>query len=353
MLTYGRTQDRIMGRQVMDAKTFRPISGFLDRERGALMLSFGDTVKGEYVSKTTGERTPVAQSFTSPFFAYETYSYVLRALPLRAGYRAIIPVYAYEAKEKSRPSNIVIQEVTDEVYLSKLTGEHPVWRVDVREEHTANRAQYLVDKATRRLWQVDLTMYAENSGATFGKLIDLELDFQPYQKQFDREAAQTMFSAGTSTIKGRASAYLMPSYNGRRYAQKGSPVFLIPDTPFYREWVAVNEQRSQDNLAPLPFPEGGVKVAEVHDDKGGFEFTDLQPGKYVLTADITYQYGYSQTVQTGRSAVYYKNTYQGDAVHYGTVRRGASGDARAEAEVTINRDGETAEVKLTARTWSW
>src|SRR5690606_27605511 len=207
MLTYGRTPDRIRGMQGRDATTFTPISGLLDRERGALMLSFGDTVKGEYVSKTTGERTPVAQSFTSPFFAYETYSYVLRALPLRAGYRAIIPVYAYEAKEKSRPSNIVIQEVTDEVYLSKLTGEHPVWRVDVREEHTANRAQYLVDKATRRLWQVDLTMYAENSGATFGKLIDLELDFQPYQKQFDREAAQTMFSAGTSTIKCRASAY--------------------------------------------------------------------------------------------------------------------------------------------------
>jgi hypothetical protein len=357
VLSYRGTSERLTGSQVMEATTFAPINSSTDQQRGRLTLSFGDTVTGEFVTKDTGERIPVSQSISSPYFDHQTVAYLLQALPLQTGYRATIPVYAYEAKGTSQPSNIVIREVTGGTYVSRLTGEHPVWRVDVREEHSGNRFEYLIDKATRRIWQVEIAAYNESSGTTFIRMLDLEKDFQPYQNQFDHEATLAMINNGTATIRGTASAQLMLSINGRRNAERGTRVVLIPNTPFYREWVALNERRTKrDKLEPLPLPEGvaeAVKVAEIHDDNGSFEFTNLQPGQYILTTHIHYRYGYSRTVETGRSAVYYKNAYQGDYIHYGNVREVATGEARPEMTVNVAREGETVEVKLNARKWSW
>jgi hypothetical protein len=357
VLDFRGSADRMIGSQVVDAATFRPISSSLDQRRGRLALSFGEAVTGEFIDGETGARTSVRQSLPSPYFDYQTYSYLIRALPLRAGYRVTIPVYVHEAKDNSKPVDIVVHEVTNGTYVSQLTGEHPVWRVYVLEGHTGNRFEYLIDKATRRVWQIEITAYSESSGATFFRLVDLEKDFQPYEAQFDREAALAMINSGAATIKGTASAQLMLSINGRRNAQRGTQIVLIPDTPLYREWVALNEQRtSRDKLEPLPLPEdvaAAVKVAEVYDDNGSFEFNNLQPGQYILTTHIDYRYGYSRTVETGRSAVYYKNAYQGDSVHYGTVRDVATGEARPEMTVIVNREGETVEVKLRARKWIW
>lgn len=346
--------DQWIGSQVVDAATFKPVHSAWDRERGKLELSFGPSVSGEYLDKKTGKETSVDLPLSGPYFDYATVGYLLRALPLRTGYRAVIPVYAYEAKDNSRTSNVVVKEVKSGIYVSRLTGEHPVWQVVVHEEGFGNRLHYRIDKDTRRIWQVDIEADGA-SGTTLMRLVDEEIDFQPYENTFDRDATLAMVNDGNSVIKGKASARIMISVNGKRTAQKGTRVMLIPDTPFFKEWVAVNEERKKGGtLEPLPLLEGmrdTFKVAEVYDDEGSFEFTNLKPGDYILTTSFQYQYGYSATVETGRSGVYYKNTYQGDYIHYDRVRRTATEQAAPEARVTIQADGDTVEVNLIDRIW--
>ena len=86
-----------------------------------------------------------------------TYPYILSALPLTTGYKAIIPVIDYDAKDKSKIQNVEIIDVQSHIYHSDLTDDHKVWKIGVIEESSGSIYNYYIDKETRKIWRVDIS----------------------------------------------------------------------------------------------------------------------------------------------------------------------------------------------------
>lgn len=102
-------------------------------------------------------------------------------LPLDVGYRAIIPVFDYEAADNAKTHRIEITEVKSDVHISDLTGEHKVWKVAVSEGNTGHRFDYFIDKNTRRIWKISIVSAKGDRIA----MTNIETDFHPFKTPFE------------------------------------------------------------------------------------------------------------------------------------------------------------------------
>lgn len=342
---------------VADASNFKPVSSYSDRDERTLSLFFNSNISGEYIEKKSQKKKSIKQTLKDDCFDVSVYPYILQLLPLDVGYRATIPVFDYEAKDNTKTYNVFIKEVKTGIYLSDLTGNHIVWKVDVLEENTGHRFEYYIDKSTRRVWKISIV------SAKGDKIVmnDKETDFNPFKNKFDKEATLTMINDGNSVIKGVAFArdnenegtlkgLAVLNINKKQYAFKGTNIVLIPYTSYYKEWIAMNEkQRKIKNAKPVPLPKDAYdcfKTTTVYDDNGNFEFANLKPGEYLLVTGFGYTHTSRQTEETGRAAVIVNGTYQGDHVYTSVFVYSSNATANIQKVVSIKKDGDKVEVKL-------
>lgn len=343
---------------IADATSFKPISSTSERSGDrTLKLNFSNKIVGEIQNKT-GIKTQINELTNKEFFDIATYPYILKALPLKSGYKATIPVYDYEAVEASKKfCNAIIKEVKTDLFVSDLTGEHQVWKVSVFEESTTHNFQYYIDKSNRKIWQINII-------SATGDVILLknkETDFNPFKNEFNKDETLKLVNNGSSTIDGVAFArdnenegslkgIAVLNINKKQFAPKGTTIVLMPYTAYYKEWMELNKKQAKiKNAQPIPLPKDAFdcfKFTTVYDDEGHFEFTNLMKGKYLLSTSFGYNHTSRRTEVTGVSDVYYKGNYIGSNVYTSVFSYSVAGRANVQKVVIVSKNEEKLQVKL-------
>lgn len=342
------------GTSISESHTLQPVyrSSFTPDRR--MVLQFGKEVNGYYFDKQLKKETLIKETITSPLLESYTYPYLLAALPLTAGYKAELLVYDYQTSQKTNINKVVIDEVKSSSYTSDLTGEHPVWYVSVREVANNDHYTYYIDKATRRLWKIEV-----RSKDQFVLMINKENDQNTITAVLDKAQTLAMIQSGKSVLAGQAFARdnqnegvlggkAILNIQKKQYAAKGVAVILIPYTAYFKEWVKLNESlRKKGKAIPLSKEAAEcIKVATVYDDKGSFEFVNLQAGEYLLYTEFGYIHTSNRTEIVGYTDTYINGMFQGSAANTETYKVQGNAAANIKKIVTIKTDGQRISVKL-------
>lgn len=94
-------------------------------------------------------------------------------------------------------------------------------------------------------------------------------------------------AGGTATIAGEG---FLRRPNGRLVRCAGSEVFLVPDTPYFREWISVFRagNRFEDPAALVEAHKEAVRVTQC-DMAGTFRFGQLPEARWFVATRVTYQ----------------------------------------------------------------
>lgn len=342
---------------VADGSSFKPISLESKRSYRNLNLNFSNEITGLFENHDNHKKTSIKEKAKGSFFDIAIYPYILPALPLAEGYKALIPVFDYEAvSEDKRYSNVKITGVYAENYSSKFSGFHKVWRVEVFEESTKQRYQYYIDQKTQKIWEIRLQpqkgdlVYLKNN----------EIDFNPLKNKFDKETTMKLITQGKSTIKGQAFArdnkngsalqgMAVLNVNKKQVAPIGTVIVLTPYSDYFKEWNKRNETNFKKILPPQPLEEGAVECmlqTTVIDDEGHFEFTNLMEGDYLVSTSFIYSHDATLTTVVGQTDYFINGNYQGSTAITNSENYVADVKAKIKTIVTIKKDGETVNIKL-------
>lgn len=340
-----------------NAGTLSPLHTVSENDDRKLSIDYSGDVSGESQNKKSQKRTAIHQSFKEKYFDIAFYPYLLKTLPLELGYRATIPVFDHQAEDMSKIYNVIIKEVKSDLYISDLTGEHKVWKVSVFEESTGHNYDFFMDKVTHRTWKINI-LSKKGDRIT---LVEKETDFNPFKNTFDKTATLSMIRDGSATIAGVAFArdnenegllkgMAVLNVNKKQYAPKGTTITLIPYTAYFKEWIELNKKQEKvKNAKAIPLLRDAydcIKTAEVYNDEGNFEFTNLKPGSYLLITSFGYTHHYYRTEETGRASVYVNGAYQGDRIYTDVFGYSRNASANVQKVVDITEAGAVLKVKL-------
>ncbi len=151
---------------------------------------------------------------------------------------------------------------------------------------------------------------------------------------------------GKSTITGRAF-YKGAILASKQYPPKGSKaVGLIWMTDEFKRW---HEQVKRDKKIPGMIPEHIAKhfmSTEIIDDKGGFAFTRLPAGEYMLIASFSYEKDVTKSELVGQTHTFAGNQHIGTQDHMAYWTETVKQPTTFEKTVFIKKDGDTLDVSL-------
>lgn len=356
-LSFNNSTTQWTGHFIADAQHLKPISATDDTSDKSVTLHFSNIIKGSIKDNKTGKKSTIEEKSNGAYFDSSLYPFIIKSLPLTTGYKAIIPVFDFDATEKNKFCNILIKEVKTDMHVSDLTGEHKVWKVSTYEECTKHRFDFFIDKTTRRIWQINIV---SNKGDQI-KLVNKQTDFNPFKNKFDKEETLKMVHNGSATIQGEAfvrdnenegmlKGMAVLNVNKKQFAPKGTTIVLIPNTAYYKEWMELNKKQEKiKNAKMIPLPKDAFdcfKFTTVYDDEGHFEFTNLMKGDYLLSTSFGYKHTSRRSEVVGTSDVYYGGNYVGSNVYSSVFAYKVGANANIQKEVTVKTDGETLKVKL-------
>ncbi len=347
------SKDVSIDTSISDAGTFRPIYRSSNSRNRQMVVNYGKEVTGFYYDKQTKKRHTIKDQGNDFFDSY-TYPYLLGLLPLTTGYRGDLAVYDFKPGNTTNTKNARIEEVKSNLYKSNLTGDHKVWQVKVYEEATKDSYVYYIDKDSRRIWKIDILTQGQRL-----QLIDKETDYNPFTTKFDKAYTLKMVTAGNSVILGQAFArdnqnegllkgMAVLNINKKQYARAGTTVILIPYTPFFKEWIKLNDaSRKKGRSIPLPKEAAEcIKTTTVYDEDGHFEFTNLMAGEFLLYTEFGYTHTSSRTEVVGYTDTYINGIFQGSTARTTSYNVASNASASIKKTVTIKNNGDKEEVKL-------
>ena len=361
-------KDVVKRKSVLNAKTFEPIIAISETDKFSYNLTFGTKIKGELENYANGEKEKFDVSIEEKFFLGSSLEILISILPLKEGYKAFIPQVTFDQGYRTKVMRWEIEKVQELRTPSCRTGEiKDVFLVELRNTLTITETyKIVIDKKTRRI----LTVVYNGSSEKFYE--DNLEDINPIKTKFNVNEANAMISKGTAKINGRAYTVdenkprtIMESIKSRdkRRAPKGSIVMLIPNTPYFKEWLAFNLSVQQkfpgkivggqviSGCGPYPLPlevKEQTLLTEVTDDKGSFSFQNLKPGEYYLAVQFVAT-KYTHTTRTPNGS--YNITINADGSGSATqnmdvIQWGSPTNVMNIKLVTIKKEGDEEKVNL-------
>lgn len=168
--------------------------------------------------------------------------------------------------------------------------------------------------------------------------------------EFDSKLAESAIQQGTSTLIGRACAYVKNGTWGlggtERFDARNVRVLMFPVTPYLEKWYQLRDQK-EDNKTGVFINRESQKYALISEtnEKGEFVFSRLKPGKYFIQIIYNFTQVKSKRIYTGSSTaqegpVIVTTDYYEDRDFY--IPR----NSRLESFVEIKQDGETKKVTV-------
>jgi hypothetical protein len=358
--------DVVNRKMVLDGRTFAPLRAHAETVGFSYDLVVGKSLKGDMEVYRTGEKVHFDEPLEEPFFLGSSFEILVSLLPLKAGYRAVIPQVTFDDGYRTKVMRWEIENVQEMKAPSCSIGEEvDVFVVELRNTLTAtNTYRIALEKVSRRIIFV-----SKDPGAFGVTYVDTHADSRPIVTPFDAGAARAMISQGNSSIEGQAytTDEGMPTAMLARpkkiLAPKGSIVMLIPNTPYFKEWLEFNTAlrakfpptivagQVLSGCAGFPLPlevKEQTLLTEVTDDRGGFSFQNLKPGEYhVIVQFVATKYTHTTRTPTGGYTVSVNPDGSGSATPTMDVRHwGSPANVSNYALVRIATDGEKVRVKL-------
>jgi hypothetical protein len=355
-------------KSVLNAKTFEPLSAVAETDKFSYNLVFGSKIKGELENYATGEKEKFDVAIEEKFFVGSSLEILISLLPLKEGYKAFIPQVSFDRGYRTKVMRWEIEKVQTLKAPSCRTGEiREVFLVELRNTISfSEEYKIVIDKQTRRI----LTVVYKGGGEKFYE--DTQLDVNPIKSRFNAEEAKAMISQGAATINGKAFTVdenkprsILESIKSRDKirAPKGSIVMLIPNTPYFKEWVEFNlsvQKKFPGTLVggqvisgcgPYPLPLEVKKqtlLTEVTDNKGSFSFQNLKAGEYYLAVQFVAT-KYTHTTRTPNGS--YNITIYADGSGTATqnmdvTQWGSPANVMNTKLVTIKKEGDEVKVNL-------
>jgi|GEM_PF-3053100 len=363
---YGK--DVVKRKSVFDAKTFAPLRAKSETDRFAYDLTFGSKIKGWLENYANGEKEMFDVPIEEKFVLGSSLEFLVSILPLKEGYKAFIPQVTFDQGYRTKVMRWEIDRVQELKTPSCNTGEiADVFLVELSNTLTvAETYKIVIDKKSRRI----LTVVYRGGSEVF--YADNQEDIDPIKAKFNVEEAKEMISEGSAQISGKAYTVdekkprsIMESLRSRDkiIAPKGSVVMLIPNTPYFKEWVEFNlsvqkkfpgtivggDVISGCGIYPLPLQvKNQTLLTEVTDSKGNFVFQNLKPGEYfVIVHFIATKYTHTTRTPNGTYQITINPDGSGSAVQNVDIRQwGASTDVLNAKLVTVRKEGELVKVVL-------
>ena len=356
---------------VLNAKTLEPIRHNYTGEEVSYNFQYGARVKGTRTIFETNEKETLNEAITGKFFDNQTVPFVISSLPLSVDYRAIVPAIGLNSSFKPVYFRYRITDVSEGKTFSCRLGYRDFWKVTAKENKSELELTLYIDKETRRIMRAEYNYISTLSTYKFG---DKETDINPIKAAFNAVETKAMLSGGNSTIKGQASTKDgMPKsilQKGKSiYAPKGSLVALIPNTPYFKEWVDFNLYIGK--ISPPLYMDGGIfgiserllvqgcayplptevrqqmLLTDVIDDKGNFVFQNLRPGEYlVFVGFVANKYSHTTKTPNGYSVTVYPDGSASGGTTYDVKHWVTPKNVVNLKFVNVSKEGETINVKL-------
>lgn len=355
-------------KSVLNAKTFEPFSAVSETDKFSYKLVFGSKIKGELENYNTGEKEKFDVPIDEKFFVGSSFEILISILPLKEGYKAFIPQVTFDKGYRTKVIRWEIEKVQELKMPSCRTGEvADVFFVELSNALSfSDSYKMIIDKKTRRI----LTVVNNSGSETFYQ--DKLADINPIKTKFSVEEAKALISQGTATINGKAYTVdekkprtIIESLKSRDKirAPKGSIVMLIPNTPYFKEWLEFNLSVQQkfpgkivggqviSGCGPYPLPlevKEQTLFAEVNDNKGSFSFKNLKPGEYYLAVQfVATKYTHTTRTPNGSYNITIYSDGSGSAAQNMDVTQwGSPTNVMNTKLVTIKKDGEEVKVSL-------
>ncbi len=343
---------------VADANSFKAISRNSSFVDNGVSNSFSVS-NGVFTNVKTGNKTNYDTKLADQYFDYNLYPYILSALPLKlGGENYVLPIIDVDYNNKVTTDEAIVLETKSDQFTSPLTGQHMCWKLTVVHKNAKKYVNYYIDKNNRRIRKIEHLFKDKVLG-----FLDRETDYNPFKTIFDKEAIRKMMNDGSASIIGETFArddrsgkddkkirIDILNVNKKQFAPKGTKVLLLPYTEYYKEWFELNKKQAKVRGAkPIPLPKeaaGQIKITEVFNDKGNFEFANLMPGEYLLFTSFNYEDFFAKSEVVGKADVYVNGSYQGTEVYTDMFGYTQQGNANFQKFVTVKSSGETVKVKL-------
>jgi len=343
---------------VADADNFKAIS----RKTSSLEDGISNEFlvgNGVFTNEKTGKKTNYDTKITDQYFEYNIYPYILSALPLKlGGENYVLPIIDVDYNNKVTTDEAIVLETKSDQFTSPLTGQHMCWKLTVVHKNAKKYVFYYIDKNNRRIRKIEHAFKEKVLG-----FLDKETDYNPFKTIFDKEAIRKMMNDGSASIIGETFArddrsgkddkkirIDILNVNKKQFAPKGTKVLLLPYTEYYKEWFELNKKQAKVKGAkPIPLPKEAaeqIKITEVFNDKGNFEFANLMPGEYLLFTSFNYEDFFAKSEVVGKADVYVNGSYQGTEVYTDMFGYTQQGNANFQKFVAVKSSGETVKVKL-------
>lgn len=359
-------KDVVKRKSVLNAKTFEPLSAVSETDKFSYNLVFGSTIKGELENYTNGEKEKLDVPVEERFFVGSSFEILISILPLKEGYKAFIPQVTFDNGYRTKVIRWEIEKVQELKIPSCRTGDvADVFFVELSNSLSfTDTYKMVIDKKTRRI----LTVIEKSAGEKFYQ--DQLADINPIKAKFSAEEAKAMIRQGTARITGKAYTVdenkprtIMESLKSRDKirAPKGSIVMLIPNTPYFKEWLAFNLSVQQkfpgkivggqviSGCGPYPLPlevKEQTLFTEVTDNKGSFTFQNLKAGEYYLVVQfVATKYTHTTRTPNGSYTITVNSDGSGTATQNMDVTKWGSPTNVMNTKLVVIKNDDT-EVKI-------
>lgn len=155
---------------------------------------------------------------------------------------------------------------------------------------------------------------------------------------FDRAAAQAALEAGRSVIRGQACGH----YKGSIAYAAGSKVFLYPATPYLSELTRISKRAKPSMERMVPDPAVfEARMEATANSMGEFQFSQMKPGRYLVTTQISALLGGSRDVYAGsvQGAYGSADVYRAESYTFGA-------ENELSEYIDVRNDGDVVKVTL-------
>lgn len=351
---------------VLSAKTLEPLRENYKNEDRSYSLQYGTKIKGTTTDFESNKKTTIDEPIDGKHFNAATLSFIISCLPISLDYRVTLPILRMGNGWKPTYLKYKITDVSEQKSFSCLSGAHEIWKVTVQEKTRNHRLVVFFDKSTRRILRTEQSFDGYHLSDNTYVLADKETDVNPIKAKFNADETMAMLSGGSANINGQASTKIADKKgiagNKTQYAPKGSLVTLIPNSAYFKEWVDYNLFIGNvsrpvyfDGILvegcsyPLP-PEVAktMRVTDVTDNKGSFQFDKLKPGEYlVYIGFVANKYTHTTRTPTGDYSITINNDGSASATQIIDVKNWMTPQNIINHQyVKISNEGQTVNIKL-------
>ena len=144
---------------IVKLKDLAPLYHSSYNQNRDMVIHFEDRVIGYYHDKKTGKKTELDQEQEASFFDSNSYSHLIRWLPLEEGYEQVISIFDFNPNAQTGVITATIKAVDSEVI--EIDGQSKeVWKVLVTDDISNNQmpSYYYIDKKSRTLLKQEIEM---------------------------------------------------------------------------------------------------------------------------------------------------------------------------------------------------